>query len=89
MGRRLGYDFDKVDLRKQVYSPQGHFNDELESRQFRQMTLQLLGGKRGLPKISTVIPPDLEAGKKFEPSILNVLEGRRAVAVKVEKTANN
>jgi hypothetical protein len=49
IGRNLGYSYDKRDLRKFSYSPQGWQNLETEQQSFRRLMLELLNGQRGLP----------------------------------------
>ena len=49
MGKSLGYDFDKVYLKKAAYYPEGLGNVEVEQHALRRELLELLGGKRKLP----------------------------------------
>ena len=54
MGRVLNYDFDKVQLKKGAYTPQGHA--DIEKSLIRRGTLDLLYGERALPV--EFIPPE-------------------------------
>lgn len=45
----LGYKFDKADLERLSYSPQGWANDEAQQRSLRISLIELLEGKRPLP----------------------------------------
>jgi hypothetical protein len=51
MGRCLGYDFDKVYLKKGAYYPEFLVNVEVEQHSLRKLVLELLGGtgKRKIP----------------------------------------
>lgn len=49
MGDSLGYDFDKVYLKKAAYYPEGLGNVEIEQRALRRNVLDLLDGKRKFP----------------------------------------
>jgi len=49
MGKCLGYEFDRVYLKKGGYYPQGLGNVEMEQHTLRRMLLDLLDGKRRLP----------------------------------------
>lgn len=48
MGNCFGYDLDKVAVRKGIYSPQGHAQDELEQRALRRLLLQVAAGRQPL-----------------------------------------
>ena len=49
MGQVLKFDFDKVQLKKGAYTPQGHTDVELEQSMLRKGTLELIYGNRSLP----------------------------------------
>jgi hypothetical protein len=49
MGVAVGYDFDKVQIRKGIYSPIGHANIEFEFQAIRRLLIELLAGNRSLP----------------------------------------
>lgn len=49
MAVSLGYDFDKVTIRRTAYNPQGFGDRDWESLQIRQLVLALLKGERWLP----------------------------------------
>jgi len=56
MGRALGYNFDKVQLKKGFYTPVGHTNLELEQSLIRRGILEVLFRRRNLP-VELVQPP--------------------------------
>jgi hypothetical protein len=49
MGKSLGYDFDEVYLKRQVYQPVGHTQVEEEQNEIRALVLRLLKGQGRLP----------------------------------------
>ena len=49
MGKVLKYDFDKVQLKKGAYTPQGHAEIEFEQAILRKGTIDILAGRRALP----------------------------------------
>ena len=46
MSRALQYDFDKVALKKNIYSPRGHSELEIDQRLLRQQVIEITAGKR-------------------------------------------
>jgi hypothetical protein len=55
------YQFDRVQLKKGVYSPQAHGDLELEQRSIRKLVLKLLSGDAALKMDVTSFPADAEA----------------------------
>lgn len=49
MGKSVGYDFNKTQVKNGIYLPTAHSRLEEEQQQFRSMMLELLDGKRLLP----------------------------------------
>ena len=49
MGKAVGYKFDKVQIRRGIYSPKGHAMRETENQLIRQLSIQVLAGDRALP----------------------------------------
>jgi len=56
MGKALNYDFDKILIKRNVYSPVGHNNVERELQALRHGILDLLNGNTAVPM--TVIQDD-------------------------------
>ena len=48
MGKSLGYDFDKVRIRKGIYVPRGHGDVDLENRVIRRGIAEIVIGRRAL-----------------------------------------
>ncbi len=49
MGKSLGYDFDKVKIKRGIYVPRGHGEEQNDYFMIRKGMVELLGGKRALP----------------------------------------
>lgn len=49
MGQSLGYKFDKVLIKRNIYSPVGHANLEYEQERIRKMILEVLSGEIPVP----------------------------------------
>jgi hypothetical protein len=49
MGKAVGYDFDKVQIRRGIYIPMGHANFEIEMQLLRRLLIEVLVGNRSLP----------------------------------------
>ena len=49
MSRALQYDFDKLALKKNIYSPMGHGDIETYQRLVRQYVIEIIAGKRSIP----------------------------------------
>jgi hypothetical protein len=67
MGKCLGYDFDKTQIKNGTYSPVGHGRIEEQQEAIRQGVVELMEGKRVIPMYVTnlpasdpVPPPELE-----------------------------
>ena len=63
MGHSLGFKFDKILIKRNVYSPVGHAKIELEQEQIRNSILDILSGNKGFP---ITLISDNEAIKKQE-----------------------
>lgn len=61
MSRDLGYDFDKVYLRKGAYSPVAHAELETDQRLFRKYMMEILEGRRAT-SVLTFDPAELARG---------------------------
>lgn len=63
MGKSLGFKFDKILIKRNVYSPVGHARMELEQEQIRNSMLEILSGDKGFP---ITLISDSDAIKKQE-----------------------
>lgn len=57
MGKTLGYEFNKTQIKTGTYSLMAHGRIESEQGRLRQLTLELLEGKRAMPMHVTNLPP--------------------------------
>jgi len=90
MGKRLGYSFDKVHIRKSIYSPEGHQNDEMEMRLIRRFALQVLSGDKSIGTVTSVVPPNETVAAfstEYQRLLLAVLRGEQAVTIRDEKSS--
>lgn len=65
MAQSLGYTFDKVQLKKGFYAPQGHADLELEQLQIRKGLVELLTGRSNLP---VKLSPDKPGSTSEQPT---------------------
>lgn len=65
IGEELGYKFDKRDMERLAYGPQGWQNDEDQQRALRSLLVDLLAGKRAMPVID--FEKLMKAAGKFPP----------------------
>ena len=73
------YKFERDQLRLGGYSPQAHFNTEVEQNVLRRMCLELLAGDRELPLAVKKFVIDAEAfaaDKKWKADVLASLQSR-------------
>ena len=56
MGKAVGYDFSKTQIKNATYAPAAHGRFEYEQERLRQLALELLEGKRSLPTIINPLP---------------------------------
>jgi hypothetical protein len=56
MAKALGYEFNKTQIKNGTYSPTAHGRVETEQEHVRQLTLELLEGKRSIPMYVTNLP---------------------------------
>lgn len=84
MGKAFSYEFDTVQIRKGVYSPQGHATAEFELQLLRRFVIEWLAGDR---KVSvSIVPKDDEAAKQgqlFMAGISGVLDGQKSIKVEL------
>ena len=76
LGEHLGYEFDRVQLKKGAYSPQAHGNYEDDQNKIRELTLDVLSRKSpidlnivGLPLNADVLKSQMEFLSKVSSTI--------------------
>lgn len=81
MSGALGYNFNRVQLKRGGYYPQGHFDEATEQANLRKGFVELLNGSRALP-IQTVFPQEIfEKQILVQDSLLKVLNGTSPLVV--------
>jgi len=56
MGQALGYDFNKTQIKNGTYAPGAHGRMETEQSRIRELTVELLEGRRSIPMHVTGLP---------------------------------
>ena len=88
MGTCFGYDFDKVHIRRGIYSPGGHAKDEVEQRALRFFALKVLSGRKPLSTLKSIVPSDEEAaafGRKLQQGLEDYFDGKKDLTVRIKK----
>lgn len=88
MGHCFGYNFDKVHIKRGIYIPQGHAEEEREQRELRVHTLKILKGEKPLSTLTALYPVSKEAeafGQKVQKAIMDLIEGKKDFTVKIKK----
>ena len=58
MGKSLGYDFDKVKIKRGIYTPRGHGEEQADYFIIRKGLVDILSGKAGFPIKPAPLPKD-------------------------------
>ena len=88
MGTCFGYDFDKVHIKRGIYSPEAHAMDELQQRALRFCALEVLSGRKPISTLTSLVPSDDEAaafGQKLQKVLSEYLDGEKDLRVTVKK----
>ena len=88
MAESLGYHFDDVHLKKGIYFPQAHSDQELAQIAIRDSLVKVLSGEKAIPMKVVSFPVSDEAIAKqdvIQTKLIEYLQGERAVKVKIEK----
>ena len=88
MAESLGYHFDDVHLKKGIYFPQAHSDQELAQIAIRDSLVKVLSGEKAIPMEVVSFPVSDEAIAKqnvIQTKLIEYLEGKCAVKVKIEK----
>lgn len=82
----LGYEFNRVEISKEIYAPKGHAVIESDQEIIRRGLAGIFSGKYAIPIDVKSFPTDPEAAKEQEEmrkSILKWLNGNTAVGVEI------
>jgi hypothetical protein len=84
MSQDIGYRFDRVQLKRDSYSPIAHGELEEEQSELRKATLSLVTGKHALKMNVVGFPIDTEAFEANKSAIQNVGKALSSGVLKVE-----
>ena len=84
MAQDIGYKFDRVQLKRDSYSPVAHGELESENAELRKATLSLVTGKHALKMNVVGFPIDAEALEANKTAIQNVGKALASGVLKVE-----
>ncbi len=88
MGKALGYDFNKVQLKRGAYYPQGHADDSAAVRLIRDNLARILTGAQPLNMNVVSFPVSenaMQDQKKVQDALLKVLSSEATVKIKSDK----
>jgi hypothetical protein len=87
LSEALGFEFDKVQLKKGIYSPQAHGDTEEAQLQIRDSLVKILSGKQSFPMAVTHFPVSQEAldlQTQVQTAMLASLSGEKPLRVSVD-----
>lgn len=87
LGKALGYDFNKVQLKRGVYYPQGHADDASARANIRDNLVKVLKGEQPIHMAVVHFPVSEEAMNKqkdVQSALLKTLSGEMPLKVKTE-----
>jgi hypothetical protein len=83
----LGFDFDRVQLRRGIYNPRAHDENEAAYLLIRNGLVRLLNGTQPLKMEVTSFPvaqEDIDRQRQVQASLLEHLDGNRSLRIKIE-----
>ena len=86
MGASLGFEFDKVHIKKAGYIPKGYADAENELTYIRRATIDVLDGQRPIPLNIVAVPSDPEAAaaqKEIQIALAGFYKDGRPFPVKI------
>jgi hypothetical protein len=84
MSRCVGYDFDRVHLKRSIYSPRAHGDEELDQRMIRENLVAITSGNKALPMTLVVSDESLKSQNALQASLLEFYDGKRSIRVKID-----
>lgn len=83
MSRAIGYDFDKVQLKRSIYTPRAHGDQILDIESIRQNLVQILEGKKPLPMRIVVDDETHQEQKSIQNKFEEILSGQSTIKVEL------
>ena len=87
MGESLGFEFDKVHIKKAGYIPKAYADQEDETNFLRRQLVDVFLNKKSIPMAVTYFPSDdeaLENQKELHKLMKNHYEGKGSLSIKLE-----
>ena len=76
MGLVLGFEYDKVTIKRNSYTPVGHSKIENENQSIRTGFIEVLQGNRALPMEIVLDKEELESQKKLRDLMFKYYENK-------------
>lgn len=85
MAHCLGYHFDKVLLKRGVYFPQAHSDQDLDQFMIRQKVLEIVTGQSSVP-VNLVMPDEAVAKQaELQSAMLDHYQGKQPIKIQLEQ----
>lgn len=79
----VGYDFDKVHLKRSIYLPRAHGTQFLDNEIIRHNLAQILDGKKPLPMKLVISEETQQEQKSIQNKYVEILDGNRTIKVEL------
>ncbi len=86
MGQSLGFDFDKVHIKKAGYVPIAYSDERNEQRLVRQEVIKVLLGEKSFPVQLTMSEDNLKSHQYMQQLVKEHFEGNRAIPVTIQSS---
>jgi len=83
MSRAIGYDFDKVHLKRSIYTPRAHGSQILDNESIKQNLVQILDGKKPFPMRIVINEETQQEQKLIQKKFEEILSGDRTIKVEL------
>lgn len=91
MSMALGYNFDLVQLKRGIYHPRAHDEQEIAQLTIRDNLVKILSGEKSFPMSVTSFPASKEAfdrQRQVQDALLEYLSGKRPLKVTIESKSD-
>lgn len=92
IAKDVGFSFDRVQLKKHIYSPVAHEQLQSDQNQLRQLAINVLSGSTPLSMSVTSLPIDpdaLSAQTELTRSLVSALSGEGSLKVSIKEDDSN
>ena len=87
MGESLGFEFDKVHIKKAGYVPKAYTDQENENKYIRSQLVDVFLGRKSIPMSVVYFPSDddaLKTQKELHSLMKEHFEGKRSIPITIE-----